>query len=464
MIKILAYCLFLLVVLPSSAFSESTTATESNVPAVKKHKRQRVHIDRKDDELVIRNITIEIRDIFDEENPSAFYSTANQLKIKTKQDVVKRELLFKEGDKFNKFVVEESLRNLRQLSYVRNVSIKPTYGKDYVDVIISVQDTWTIFPFVSFSQGGGTKKQSFGITESNLLGYGKRLDVFYADEAGRKKIEGVYDDSRFLDTYNRLTVGLFERTDGYRSFVNLGKPFRSFIQTDSWKLDADLYNLVNKNYRHGEEKFLFREEHQDFSGGYTVAFGNAEKYVRRYTVGYDFYNADFSKASNQDVADVDSDPNQVITRRFILAPDRRFSGPFMALQYVEPDFVSMNYLDRFDRVEDYNLGNELLGRLTVAPDILGSFDNTLLMNLSDSDGLLLSEDSFFRGKVGGSSRLDDSGFRNSVYNLDLRYYNKLGDAKLDGIYFGRHTFAASLSAIFTYEYDRDKQLLVGNST
>ena len=48
----------------------------------------------------IRTITVEVRDIFDESNLGFFYRTVNSLKVSSKEEVVRRELLVKEGDVF----------------------------------------------------------------------------------------------------------------------------------------------------------------------------------------------------------------------------------------------------------------------------------------------------------------------------------------------------------------------------
>ena len=128
-------------------------------------------------EYTIRNVEIRVSDIFDEPDLPAFYEAANDLKIETRRDVVRRELLFREGDKYDPFAIEESIRNLRTLNFLRKVSIVPTFEGQYVDLRVTVQDTWTLIPQVSLSSGGGDSNTVFGLSESNILGYGKRVEV-----------------------------------------------------------------------------------------------------------------------------------------------------------------------------------------------------------------------------------------------------------------------------------------------
>src|SRR5262249_6379534 len=148
----------------------------------------------------------------------------------------------------------------------------------------------------------------------------------------------------------------------------------------------------------------------------------------------------FKEATSSDFDDANVDPNSVSHDQSRLPEDREFSGPFVQLQSIQPDFVSMNFLDRFDRVEDYNLGNELFARLTFAADALGSTRDTLLINLSDADGHRFSPTSFIRGKIGVATRMDTESVSNTVATADLRYYNVMGAKYLGTTYLGKYTF------------------------
>ncbi len=412
-------------------------------------------------DFIIRNITVKLSDIFEDESKGLFYKTANNLKISTKEDVIKRELLFKEGDSYSHFLLHESERNLRQLPFLRNAQIQPTFEGNFVDIEVIVQDTWTIFPFLSFALGGGANKQTFGVAETNLLGLGKRVEALYSLDEGRQKTEAVFEDRRLFGSYEQLTLGVFDRTDGYRAVGFYGRPFRSLIEKKAWSLDTDFSDLVGKLYEDGDESFIYRRKQQAFSAGFTFAKPEEGLVAHRLTFGYDYSSSKFQQATDKDFQDVDLDPNEVSNDPALLADDRTFSGPYTALQIIEPDFVSMAFLDRFDRVEDYNLGNEFLARATFAAEALGSTSDTILFGFSDSDGLSLSESSFLRGKAGVTSRMNTDGFENSLISADVRYYNCLGEKYFSGVYLGKHTFVTSLSLDFGDRFDKDRQLILG---
>src|SRR5262245_41181031 len=64
----------------------------------------------------IRAIGIERQDIFSAEQESHWlFRLANQLHLRTKETVVRRELLFRPGEKYDSALTEETERNLRGL-------------------------------------------------------------------------------------------------------------------------------------------------------------------------------------------------------------------------------------------------------------------------------------------------------------------------------------------------------------
>ena len=269
---------------------------------------------------------------------------------------------------FDPFLIEESERNLRSLPFLRRISITPVHEGEWVDLLVQVQDTWTLFPFLIISSGGGTDRQAIGLTEENLLGYGKRLEVLYADDEGRQKIEGVWDDPRLFGTYQRLTLGHFQRSDGYRSVLAYGSPFRSLVQKTAWGIEADSFDLVGRLFENGEERFIYRHDRLMLSGGYTISKGNPERRRRRVSLGYRYIRDRFDQADEDDFDDInlDFDPDLADIRK--VPVDRRFSGPFVSYQQIRQDFLSINFVDKFDRVQDFNLGNEFSAQGQIAAE------------------------------------------------------------------------------------------------
>jgi outer membrane protein assembly factor BamA len=410
---------------------------------------------------VIKKISIEIRDIFGGSDLAWLYRTANSLKTTTRQSVVRRELLFKEGGTWDDFHVQETERRLRALKYIRNIRIEPTALDDGVAVTVSVQETWTLIPLLSYSSSGGKQRRSAGIKESNLLGYGKRMEVSYSEDESRQIVETVYDDNQLFGSTLRFQGAYFDRNDGNEAFLYFGQPVRSLFDKNTWFTNLHAGDTVGRLFSNGEEDYIFRQKNNNFEARYTIGRGNPSRLVQRYTLGYDYIEDTFHQATLQDYRDLDLDPATVSNDPARLPANRRYSGPVFTYEFIEPDYISMNYIDRFDRVEDYNLGFDHDIAALVAPRWLGSKQDAAILSMNQGHGLRFSSSSFARGELGLASRLDSDGLSNSLGRLELKYYNVLGELRFGGLEVGRHTLAFSFATDYGDRFDRDRQLTLG---
>jgi len=413
------------------------------------------------DGKIIREIRIKVGEIFDQPETNFIFRTANNLKVLTREEVIERELLFSEGEAYSDFLREESERNLRTLRYLRNIDIIPIPDGDFVDLEVIVQDTWTLLPKVSFSSGDGRDRTSLGLAESNIAGTGKRLEVLYEKDDSRETIEGVWADPRVWGTRNEFIGAAFLRDDGERFLLLTGEPFRSFVQRSAWSIDADIADIVGRLYEAGDERFIFQERRLELSSRYTIARGQPEQRVQRYSVGLDYISNEFSDADSQDFDNLNLDPFSVSRDPALLADDRRFIGPTIGYQSLVPDFVAMKYIDRFDRVDDYNLGEAFALNAHIAPRALGSHYDALLLNSNRSQGHKLSENAFLLGEIGANTRLASGGLEDSLLRGEIKYFNVLGPQFIKDIFLGSHTLAASFIIDYGWQLDRDRELLAG---
>lgn len=427
----------------------------------------------------IRSISIALKEVFEDPNFGFFYRSANDLKITTKQEVIRRELLFKEGDPYNPFLLKETERNLRLQRYLRQVKVTPKFDGDAVDVIVEAQDTWTLIPFLSFSSGTGKNNRGIGLAESDLAGTGKRVETRYQEDDSRKSYAAVFDDRQFLDTNRQLTGAIFDRSDGQIFSLSGGQPFKSLLQDESWSVELYHGDTVGRLFENGDENYIFRQQNEQYGIFYTIAGpGKSGKNVikdeysgiykgvdilsSRYTVGFEYLADSFTQADADDYDDLDLDPSEVSNDINRLASNRRFSGPVFRYQKIHPNYISMNYIDRFDRVEDYNLGDEYLFTTQVAGRMFGSSTDSFLLSGNRSRGWQFSATDFLRAEAGFSSRLEDGTLKNSLIRGEVKYYRVLGDCFIQDIFFGRHTFAASSYVDFGEDFDKDRQFLLGS--
>jgi hemolysin activation/secretion protein len=251
------------------------------------------------------------------------------------------------------------------------------------------------------------------------------------------------------------------------------------MQREAWSFDGSGADTVGRLWSAGKEDYIFRQHLNNFDALYTFAGPSArpaqedDPYTgiykgqwvlsQRYSVGYSYSDATFLQADLQDYKDLDLDPSPVSNNPADLATNRRFSGPLFQYQTIQPEFISMNYIDRFDRVEDYNLGDESLVNMQIAPRYIGSRDNSVIATFNRSMGWKTSNSAFLRGEVGGASRYDhtDGELQNTLLRTEWKAYSVMGDLYMGERFFGRHTFASQFYIDFGEKLDKDRQLLLG---
>ncbi|MEI7662306.1 MAG: hypothetical protein WCK34_08915 [Bacteroidota bacterium] len=101
----------------------------------------------------------------------------NRLHMKTREHVIRRNLLFKKGDRLDPGRLADNERILRDLNAVDNARIlvtETTSGSDTVDLLVLVKDVWSIgidVPLITSSRLG------FRIYDANFLGFTDKITV-----------------------------------------------------------------------------------------------------------------------------------------------------------------------------------------------------------------------------------------------------------------------------------------------
>jgi hypothetical protein len=134
----------------------------------------------------IEHIFVDNHSIFDTSDPELdprfrwAYELANRLHIRTRPDVITRELLFGVGDCYDLDVIEESGRLLRTYPFLARVDI---YGIQQPDgtfhVVVDTEDEWSTQVEAKLDFSGGVSLEGAEVRERNLAGRGMELGLFY---------------------------------------------------------------------------------------------------------------------------------------------------------------------------------------------------------------------------------------------------------------------------------------------
>ena len=373
------------------------------------------------------------------------FDLANLLHIDTKQEVIRRELLVQEGDPADPFLLEESERNLRALPYVRQVKVSTVpVAPDQVDVIVLTQDTWTTQPRVSFGVGGGTTRYSFGLVETNLLGYGKGFRLIYRHGIDRNSSLFEYDDPRVLGSRWAFDGDYQDTSDGRVAEGQLIYPFYSLETPWAGGVGHSSRREQNRVFDHfGNETARFNRKLEGFTSqvGHRLPFSDNEV-VWRAGLFYRRNEETFSDLSP-------GSPPQ------LLPIDQRQSQPGVFVHREVVNFVRESHLNLFDRVEDLNIGNVFDLELGYSWRALDALADEPILTAKDRQGFDFGpgRKAFLYGLVTGRDRGGE--LQQAVAEAEgVTYYrwNLLWE----------HTLVSRVKIDLGRNLDRDTQLFLGN--
>jgi len=140
-------------------------------------------------------------------------SIGNALHKNTITKVIANNLLFKQGETINPYLLSDNERYLRDLDYIQDaeIQVQKTNDPGKVDLLVLVKDGFSIVPGAGV---GGTKKYKLELKEQNLAGTGSMIAV-----------SSLYDNSR---TPKFGFGGDFLQRNIRGSFINWGLGFKNY--------------------------------------------------------------------------------------------------------------------------------------------------------------------------------------------------------------------------------------------
>jgi hypothetical protein len=365
-----------------------------------------------DEPLRIGRITIRSVNVFSPEEAARgwLYRAADAVHFETRESVIRKFLLFREGDPYDSTRLEETERNLRALAFLKAASVLPGPKHDgLVDVEVTTQDAWTTQPGISYGKKGGVTTYSFSFEEKDLLGTGRSAQISYGKDVDRINRFVEYKDPYFFGPYWNADFLYSANSDGTEEAVRIGRPFFSFVSP--WAADLLVTHLLqdDKIFESGEESARFRQSHREFHARYGRAITASDERARRLTAGFELLKDEFEHAPNRP-AD-------------LLPDDRNFRYLFLRYEDVSNDFLKLNYVNRDSRFEDFNLGRSFAATIAVSPSALGLERTTEFVQVQGDEGWRLSQSSFLQAHVAFHTRLDD-GVQNAILSATVSYVRK----------------------------------------
>ncbi len=367
-------------------------------------------------------ITINSVDVYSKSEAAKgrFYRAADALHIETRDSVIRKFLLFHEGDEYRPERLAETERILRALHFLKSASVTASPPHDgIVDVTVTTQDAWSIAPETQAGNKGGESTYGASITDSNLLGLGKEVSLSWDKTIDRTRLALDYQDPALNSRFWSAHLAYGHNSDGYdRRFV-LRRPFYSFATPWSADLSWLAFQQDDRIYANGRTSARFQHEHKMLVLDYGHAFHPTDVRANRITGGLRFIDDEFSS----------------------VAADHRFRYVFARWEHAENEFVKLDFVNKDLRYEDFNLGEQASVEAAVAR-------HTAYLRASSTSGHALGPRSFVVPFAVIESRFD-GGPQNSIATGTLLFVNRFGD---------EHPQATVARMVMNYGWRLDREL------
>jgi len=167
-------------------------------------------------------------------------SLVEKIHVRTRPEVVRRELLFAPGDTVDTLSVAESLRRLRRLSFLEYARVEarqcPTESGQSLTLTVVTRDSWTTRPDIKAS----STFPRVGLTERNLLGTGRTVGVELASRNGSLGAGVTTYDAFGFGTGMTTRAQYHQYSDGSTRSISLAR--RQATLADKWRGELDLYD------------------------------------------------------------------------------------------------------------------------------------------------------------------------------------------------------------------------------
>jgi len=366
-----------------------------------------------DEPLRIGSIQIIADDVFtgDEAAAGAAYALTNTLHIKTRERVIKKFLLFKEGDEYIPSRLVESERILRSQHFLHYASV--TAGEPHdgvVDVVVVTQDSWSTQPGGKVGSAGGETDFGFAIEETNFLGLGKQVTLLYESNVERTGYGVRYEDPAFISPHWNSVLLLMNNSDGTQLDLSVDRPFYSFATP--WAVASGVSNrqFTARVYSQGAIVSEYDQLHKGVNASWGFALDPNDQRAHRLSFGIDWSSDEFAPIAAGSNA---------------LLPDNRdYRYAFVGYEFEENQFTKMNFLNLDERYEDLRIGSRFSVRLGVSPSLFGVEQTTGKVEASVSRGFQLGSTVLLAG-LSGESRIGAPN-SNSVTSSELRIIRPYG--------------------------------------
>ena len=383
---------------------------------------------------------LDIFDLGDPEEDKALFRLMNRLHVRTRDPVIKRQLLFDADEPFSGQRLDESERILRETSYLYDAEIRITScDAETVDVLVTTRDVWTLKPGIDLSRSGGESRVGLDLQEDNFLGRGGSIRLLLRNDEERRSTEVGYADRNIGGRWISLDTTIADNSDGHVFELGLSRPFYSL--DTRWAVGGRVLDerRDDKVYSLGNEIGKFRRDIEQFDvyGGWSG--GLRRGWVQRWLGGIVYDDQRFDNVNDT------LDPP-------LVPADRRLVYPYVEYQLIEDRFQRAENLDQIQRTEDVALGALVRFRLGLLAESLGADRSGAVFAAVASRGYGDPARMLWNLSTHANGRVESGNVRDAIIGGSARWYLRQSERRL---------LFASLRGDISESLDLDNPLEIG---
>ena len=334
----------------------------------------------------------------------------NRVHITTHKSVIRKQLMFKKGERVNAEQIADNLRILKDLSFLSNarfVLTETSPGSDTIAVTVITKDNWSIGG--TFSVLDLTKYRG-SIYDANFLGSGNRLSVnmsIYGDRAPSFRFDKIsYNFTNIRGSFIHGYVYVSQDDIGNKKlFLSMSRPFYSystkFAGGFSFTLAKTVSELTDGRTQSGEY-------HQE--SGWLGRSSPIQKSdpATRFIISQGFLHRDFF---SHPVITIDSNAG-FYNRTDILT----------SIAVSKNKYYNTDYVLQFGKTESFPYG--FLVQLTFGPTIT-NFYTRWYMNIGAAAGNFIEKFGYLSGELGLGGFLNREAFEDGLLKVSAQYMSYL---------------------------------------
>jgi hypothetical protein len=204
------------------------------------------------------------------------FRLANRLHVRTREQVIRRELLFREGDCFDPALLQDSERILRAVPFIADADVFGIRQPDgSFHVVVQTRDEWSTR--LEAQVAGGAELSGVQLREDNLLGTGQHVSGSVWQTHGQRQFEVAYGTTQLLGTHVNADVSLGRTRVGTSAMERLAYPFRGetghFAVLQQVSQEKNYFEYLGRQSGR-QVQYLFPQSRRNFDVGGVARLGH----------------------------------------------------------------------------------------------------------------------------------------------------------------------------------------------